>query len=95
MKARQPSASGKAESWIDKHATKAHRQGLGSLREIERRVNEGDPLVAFPVRATELETEEREATGLLFKQDSAEWPIIDNPDAVGIEAFRCRRWIGT
>jgi len=87
VKSRDREATGNAENWIKKHAERAARQGSGSVAEIMRRQEAGAPLVAFPVRATDLPPAQRAATGLALDQDVRKWPtivVIDHPSAVGV-----------
>ena len=104
VKSRDPEATGNAENWIKKHAERAARQGSGSVAEIVRRQEAGAPLVAFPVRATDLPPAQRAATGLALDQDAREWPtivVIDTPPQLvsyrrsGIGCFGSRLTIGT
>jgi hypothetical protein len=88
VKSRAPDAqTGKAKSWVRKHATKGFRQAIGSLKMITRRQSEGEPLRAYPERVLHLPPEEQELAALTLDHDTSTWPmivVIDHPEADGL-----------
>lgn len=87
VKSRDPSASETGAARILKRASKAYKQGIGSLREIARHRDSGQPLSAIPVRAQELGTDEQRVCEIRLDFDVDAWPvvvIIDHPDADGV-----------
>lgn len=100
VKSREPGARAEdGTAWIKRRGGKAYRQGLGTRRMIQRRQDEGAPVVAYPLRADDWDDADRELAALGLSMDVSDWPVViilDHPGIDGIdppdrEAF----WITT
>lgn len=72
------------QQWINKHGSKALRQGRGTRRELIRRASNGDPVAAVPVRAAHLPPDQIDEVVLRLDMDMSSWPTIvvfDHPAA--------------
>jgi hypothetical protein len=93
VKSREPAAATRddassARRWVTKHGTKAHRQGEGTRRSLERACKAGAPLTATPLRALDLPEADRTKYALTLSADASEWPtivILDHPRSDGIQ----------
>jgi hypothetical protein len=87
VKSRDPDAasadtSNRVQAWIDKHGTKAAQQAAGTRRELIRRRDAGQPVLAVPVRVQHLPLDEQRAAGLLLDMEIDSWPtivVLDHP----------------
>lgn len=81
VKARDPEKAGqdspaRARKWAQKYTALALRQGLGTKREIARRLALGTPLAVVPARAASLPEETKKLYVRLMDQDTTHWPVV-------------------
>lgn len=87
VKARRPGASDDGSSWVLKAGSKAARQAAGSLRSIRMAQEQGDPLVALPVRTAGLPSAAQAQAAMALTAGIGPWHaviVIDHPAADGV-----------
>lgn len=89
VKARDPERIGsdtpeRANNWAAKEIAKAVKQANGSRREMLRRLDAGEILVAIPERVAHLDEDDQAPYALPIDRSVADWPaiiVINHPDA--------------